>query len=234
MACAAPGCKSCPSTAFWEVGGITQSIPQNSCGHVAIRYGTAGGHHHCPLCQTLLPVCWHKAGTTLGPSRRCHKEQAGKRPSQLPWSLGLLPDHQLPVPLNWARCSELCWPSRRLAPYNVGFCRVFGHGGLWDELLRRPHLLPEPLWGGGDEPRTGELVTFVSPSCSAPTEREISVSQGWVRKPDERQISSAVFHFIPQMCPVRLLVDSWASSPAHLLSLSPVLPGIRAGQVLAK
>lgn len=173
--------------AFWEVGGITQSIPQNSCGHMAIRYGTNGGHHHCPICQsygrqTLLPVRWHKAGTTLGPSRRCHEEQAGKRPSQLPWSLGLLPDHQLPVPWNWERAGQGVLSSAGLhadslpTAWASALVLAMVGSGMPDEFLRRSHLLPEALWGGGDEPCTGELVTYVSPSCSAPTEREISGS----------------------------------------------------------
>lgn len=40
-------------------------------------------------------------------------------------------------------------------------------------------MLSKRLWGGGNEPRTEELVAYVSPSCPAPTERENCEQNGW-------------------------------------------------------
>lgn len=113
------------------------------------------------------------------------------RLSQLPWSLGVLPAHQPPVPLNWDHAGQGVLGQAGLHadsfPKNLSSALVLAmmSGGIPDELLRRSRLPPKPLWGGGDEPWTREVVTCVSPSCSAPTEREISACQGWVRKPDE-------------------------------------------------
>lgn len=130
-----PDCRSSPSKAFWEAGGITQS-PKTAVGTspLDVELLVAPPLPHLSALQPPDPP----AHVLAPPGRRWHKEQAGKRTSPLPWSPGPAPSAtELGTP--WAGCPELCWPHTAPLP-SVCFCALLWAmmgSGMPDELLRR-------------------------------------------------------------------------------------------------